>query len=172
MERVRHRRPTTPGRLSWRRAWPQNKATANIGVVNEGIGGNRLLTDATGLAGVSALARLDRDALSHPGVKWLMILEGINDIGTLASTTNTTEPVTKENLIWVLQQVIDRAHAHGIKVIGCTLTPYEGAGYSRENGEAIRDRRQSMDPNLAGVRCSGRFRSSHARSKQPEALQA
>ena len=114
-----------------------NKATANIAVVNEGIGGNRLFTDATGLAGVSALARLDRDALSHPGVKWLMILEGINDIGTLASTTTTT-PITKDDLIWVLQQVIDRAHAHGIKVIGCTLTPYEGAGYARENGEAIR----------------------------------
>ena len=114
-----------------------DKATANISVVNEGIGGNRLFTDATGLAGVSALARLDRDALSHPGVKWLMILEGINDIGTLASSTTTT-PITKDDLIWVLQQVIDRAHAHGIKVIGCTLTPYEGAGYARENGEAIR----------------------------------
>lgn len=114
-----------------------NKATANIAVVNEGIGGNRLFTDAVGLAGVSALARLDRDALSHPGVKWLMILEGINDIGTLASTTAAT-PITKDDLIWVLQQVIDRAHAHGIKVIGCTLTPYEGAGYARENGEAIR----------------------------------
>jgi lysophospholipase L1-like esterase len=114
-----------------------DKATANISVVNEGIGGNRLFTDAVGLAGVSALARLDRDAFSHPGVKWLMILEGINDIGTLASTTAPT-PITKDDLIWVLQQVIQRAHAHGIKVIGCTLTPYEGAGYSRENGEAIR----------------------------------
>ena len=114
-----------------------NKATANIAVINEGIGGNRLFTDAAGLAGVSALARLDRDAFSHPGVKWLMILEGINDIGTLASTTSPT-PITKDDLIWVLQQVIDRAHAHGIKVIGCTLTPYEGAGYARENGEAIR----------------------------------
>ncbi len=114
-----------------------DKATANIAVVNEGIGGNRLFTDATGLAGVSALARLDRDALTHPGVKWLMILEGINDIGTLASSATTT-PITKDDLIWVLQQVIDRAHAHGIKVIGCTLTPYEGAGYARENGEAIR----------------------------------
>jgi len=50
----------------------------------------------------------------------------------------TTTPITKDDLIWVLQQVIDRAHAHGIKVIGCTLTPYEGAGYARENGEAIR----------------------------------
>jgi lysophospholipase L1-like esterase len=114
-----------------------DKATANVAVINEGIGGNRLFTDAAGLAGVSALARLDRDAFSHPGVKWLMILEGINDIGTLASTTATT-PITKDELIWVLQQVIDRAHAHGIKVIGCTLTPYEGAGYARENGEAIR----------------------------------
>ena len=113
-----------------------DKATANISVVNEGIGGNRLFTDAVGLAGVSALARLDRDVFSHPGVKWLMILEGINDIGGLASSTATH--VTKDDLIWVLQQVIDRAHAHGIKVIGCTLTPYEGAGYARENGEAIR----------------------------------
>ncbi len=114
-----------------------DKATTAVAVVNEGIGGNRLFTDATGLAGVSALARLDRDVLTHPGVKWLMILEGINDIGTLASNTTTTA-VTKDDLIWVLQQVIDRAHAHGIKVIGCTLTPYEGAGYARESGEAIR----------------------------------
>jgi lysophospholipase L1-like esterase len=115
-----------------------NKATANIAVVNEGIGGNRLLTDATGLAGVSSLARLDRDVLSHPGVKWLMILEGINDIGSLANPAANV-PVTTEDLIWVLKEMIERAHAHGIKVIGCTLTPYGGAGYARENGEAIRD---------------------------------
>jgi lysophospholipase L1-like esterase len=116
-----------------------NKATANISVVNEGIGGNRLLTDAVGLAGVSALARFDRDVLSHPGVKWLMVLEGINDIGTLGSQTPPATPVTSDGLIWVLRQIIDRAHAHGIKVIGCTLTPYEGAGYARENGEVIRE---------------------------------
>jgi lysophospholipase L1-like esterase len=116
-----------------------NKTTANIAVVNEGIGGNRLLTDAVGLAGVSALARFDRDVLSHPGVKWLMVLEGINDIGTLGSQTPPATPVTSDALIWVLRQIIDRAHAHGIKVIGCTLTPYEGAGYARENGEVIRE---------------------------------
>jgi lysophospholipase L1-like esterase len=116
-----------------------NKATANLAVVNEGIGGNRLFTDATGLAGVSALARLDRDVLSHPGVKWLMVLEGINDIGTLGAATPPAVPITSDALIWVLQQVIDRAHAHGIKVVGCTLTPYEGAGYARESGEVIRD---------------------------------
>jgi lysophospholipase L1-like esterase len=115
-----------------------NKATPNVAVINEGIGGNRLFTDAAGLAGVGALARLDRDVFSHPGVKWLMMLEGINDIGTLGAANPPAEPITKEDLIWVLQQVVDRAHAHGIKVIGCTLTPYDGAGYSRENGEAIR----------------------------------
>jgi lysophospholipase L1-like esterase len=116
-----------------------NKTTANLAVVNEGIGGNRLFTDATGLAGVSALARLDRDVLSHPSVKWLMILEGINDIGTLGAATPPVVPITSDALIWVLQQVIDRAHAQGIRVVGCTLTPYEGAGYARENGEVMRD---------------------------------
>jgi lysophospholipase L1-like esterase len=115
-----------------------DKAAANIAVINEGIGGNRLFTDAAGLAGVSALARLDRDVFSHPGVKWLMILEGINDIGTLGAANPPAEPISKDDLIWVFQQVIDRAHAHGIRVVGCTLTPYEGAGYARENGEAIR----------------------------------
>ena len=59
--------------------------------------------------------------------------------------------MTKDDLIWVLQQVIDRAHAHGIKVVGCTLTPYEGAGYARENGEAIRCRRQSVDPDVGRI---------------------
>ena len=114
-----------------------DKATRNIAVVNEGIGGNRLLTDAQGLAGVSALARFDRDVLSHPGVKWLMILEGINDIGTLANPT-ANAPVTSDDLIWVLKEMVARAHAHGIKVVGCTLTPYGGAGYARDEGEAMR----------------------------------
>jgi lysophospholipase L1-like esterase len=114
-----------------------NKRTANIGVVNEGIGGNRLLTDASGLAGVSALARFDRDVLGHPGVKWLMILEGINDIGTLANPAANVR-VTSDDLIWVLKEMVARAHAQGIKVVGCTLTPYGGAGYAREEGETMR----------------------------------
>jgi lysophospholipase L1-like esterase len=114
-----------------------NKGTANIAVVNEGIGGNRLLTDANGLAGVSALARFDRDVLSHPGVKWLMILEGINDIGTLANPAANV-PVTSDDLIWVLKEMAARAHAQGIRVVGCTLTPYGGAGYAREEGEMMR----------------------------------
>jgi lysophospholipase L1-like esterase len=127
---------TWPALLAARLA--ANKATANIAVVNEGIGGNRVLTDAAGLAGVNALARLDRDVLSQPSVKWLMVMEGINDIGALAQPT-TVFRVTADDLIGAYQQIIARAHAHGIRVIGCTLTPYGGAGYFTEEGETIRD---------------------------------
>ena len=109
------------------------KETAHIGVANEGIGGNRVLHDGTG---VSALGRLDRDVFSQSGVKWLMVLEGINDIGHAFTTAG--ESLTADELIAAHRQIIEQAHAHGIQVIGCTLTPYEGAGYARDEGEAVR----------------------------------
>jgi lysophospholipase L1-like esterase len=112
----------------------KNKKTAMVGVANMGIGGNRVLYDGTG---ASALARFDRDVLSQSGVKWVMLLEGINDIGRVG--TPTPEAPTADDLIAAYRQIVERAHTHGIKVIGCTLTPYEGAGYSREPGEAIRE---------------------------------
>jgi len=123
-----------------------NKATARLAVGNMGIGGNRLLRDGSG---ASALARLDRDALSQPGVKWLMLLEGINDIGHGATVPE--EAVSAGDLIGAYRQIIERAHAQGIKVIGCTLTPYEGANYYRENGEAIREALNNW------IRTSGAF---------------
>jgi lysophospholipase L1-like esterase len=126
---------TWPAILATRLA--ADKATAHIAVINQGIGGNRVLTDAAGFAGVSALARLDRDVLSQPGVKWLMVLEGINDIGNGTAPT-AQYPVTAEQLIWGHRQIIDRARRNGIKVIGCTILPFEGAGYFREEGETIR----------------------------------
>jgi lysophospholipase L1-like esterase len=110
------------------------KDTTWISVANMGIGGNRVLRDDSG---VSALGRFDRDVLSQSGVKWVMILEGINDIGREA--TVPAETVTPEEIIAAYKQMIERAHTHGIKVIGCTLTPYEGANYSREHGEATRE---------------------------------
>jgi lysophospholipase L1-like esterase len=125
------------------RSWPSFLARrlaanggANIAVLNQGISGNRLLRDG---AGVNALARFDRDVLAQPGVKWLMILEGINDIG-LGSRAGAAaaDAVTSDDLIGALKQLLDRAHEHGIKVIGCTLTPFEGAAYYSESGEQIR----------------------------------
>ena len=112
-----------------------NKATNTIGVANMGISGNRVLYDG---AGASALARFDRDVLSQSGVKWVMLLEGINDIGRINAPTPSPEAPTAEDLIAAYRQFIELAHTHGIKAIGCTLTPYEGAGYAREAGEAVR----------------------------------
>jgi lysophospholipase L1-like esterase len=105
----------------------------NMAVLNEGISGNQILRDG---AGPNALARFDRDVIAQNGGKYLLILEGINDIGRLHNYPDSG--LTAADLISALNQMIVRAHAHGIAVIGCTLTPYHGAGYYTENGEAIR----------------------------------
>jgi lysophospholipase L1-like esterase len=120
---------------------------ASIAVLNEGIGGNRILHDG---AGVNALARFDRDVLAQPGVVNLIVLEGINDIGwphlrpKLPDGTTPKEMpfvhdvVNAQELILGLQQIIERAHEHGIRVFGATLTPYQDADYYSEDGEATR----------------------------------
>ena len=128
------------------RSWPSALAARllttsgapKMGVLNQGISGNRLLADG---AGVNALARFDRDVLGMSGLKWVMILEGINDIGVTTSARGNApppNPVTADELIGAVKQMIERAHAHGIKVAGCTLTPYEGAAYYSEKGEEVR----------------------------------
>ena len=104
----------------------------HLAVLNEAISGNKILLDG---AGPNVLARFDRDVLAQSGAKYLLILEGINDIGRLHTVP---DGVTAADLILALDQMILRAHAHGIAVIGCTLTPYHGAGYYTENGETIR----------------------------------
>jgi lysophospholipase L1-like esterase len=109
---------------------------ATLAVINEGIAGNRLLRDTVGL---NALARLDEDVLGRAGVKWLIVLEGINDIGRgTGPGANPADAVTADEVISALQQVIERAHVHGIAVIGATILPYAGAAYFSEKGEAIR----------------------------------
>jgi lysophospholipase L1-like esterase len=122
------------------RGWPDRLAERLVGhhwaVVNVGISGNRLLRYG---AGPSALARLDRDVLSIPGVKAIILLEGINDIGRGFGTANSTEPVTAEALEAADKQIIARAHEHHIRVIGATLTPYQGASYAAPAGEAARE---------------------------------
>ncbi len=125
------------------RSWPSILAqrllttpgSPKVVVLNEGISGNRVLADG---AGVNALARFDRDVLGQAGVKWLFIMEGINDIGQTTRANATGAAVTADELIAATKQMIERAHTHGIKVIGCTLTPYEGAAYYSEKGEEIR----------------------------------
>ncbi len=133
----------------------------NMAVVNEGIAGNRILHDG---AGVNALARLDRDVLAQSGVADLIVLEGINDIGwshmKLPAVKDAPPPtespfaaesVTAKDLILGLQQIVARAHEHGIRVFGATMTPFEGAAYFTSDGEKIR-----QDVNQ-WIRTSGAF---------------
>ncbi len=112
-----------------------NGKTRNLGVLNEGIGGNRVLHDGTG---ANALARVGRDAFDQPGVRYLILLEAINDIGRAYQSAGPQDVVSAADLIVAYQQVIERAHEHGIKVIGATLTPYLGAGYASSAGEEVR----------------------------------
>ena len=112
-----------------------DKKTRGLGVVNEGIGGNRVLRDGFG---PNASARFERDVLSIAGTRYLILMEGINDIGNAFAPNNPHDPVTTDSMIAGLTQLAERAHAHGIKVFGATLTPYMGAGYSSPAGEQVR----------------------------------
>jgi lysophospholipase L1-like esterase len=112
-----------------------NPATAHLAVLDEGIGGNCILIRRVGQ---NALARFDRDVLSQAGVKYVILLEGINDIGVLHTPNQPGYKLTAEDLEQGFAQLAARAHEHGIKVIAATLTPYKGAGYFTEKGEQIR----------------------------------
>ncbi|MEO7689204.1 MAG: SGNH/GDSL hydrolase family protein [Sphingomonas sp.] len=105
----------------------------SFAVANAGISGNRLL--ATG-AGPAALARFDRDVLSVPGVRYVVVLEGVNDIGS-ATRSKSNLPLPKD-IIGAYRQMIARAHDRGVKVIGATVLPYKGAGYYSQDGDAVR----------------------------------
>ena len=112
-----------------------DKKTANLGVLNQGIGGNRVLHDTTG---PSALARFDRDVIAQAGAKYLVIMESINDIGHATDPNKPYDVVTADDLIAGLSQLAARAHTHGIKVYGATLTPFVGAKYQSPAGEEMR----------------------------------
>jgi lysophospholipase L1-like esterase len=103
--------------------------TLNIGVSNQGIGGNHLLTDGLG---PNALARFDRDVLGPAGVRWVILLEGVNDLGGLTQKKEVSPEEHAERVRQVLaayQQIIARCHAHGLSVFGATITPYVGSDY-------------------------------------------
>lgn len=125
-----------------------NPATATVGVMNVGIGGNRILHDVTG---PSALARFDRDVLELANVKYIVLLEGINDIGHAYDPANAYDRVSVEELIAADRLLITRAHANHIKVIGATLTPYMTAKYASPAGEQVRTALNNW------IRSSGEF---------------
>ena len=122
-------------------------------VINAGISGNRVLNDSA-CCGVNALARFDRDVLTQTGVTDVILLEGINDIGFEKLDGEATQPatsVTAADIIDGYQQLIRRAHSEGVRIIGGTLTPFKGADYYYEEGEA---KRQEVNEY---IRTSGAF---------------
>jgi lysophospholipase L1-like esterase len=134
------------------RRWPDllaerlsaRKPRTRFGVVNQGISGNQVLGNG---AGQSALARLDRDVLSVPGASYVIVFEGVNDLGLgygklegpLASVMPppAIKP-TRDAMIAGYRQIIARAHAKGLKIYGATIAPYEGAVYYSTDGNAVR----------------------------------
>ncbi len=139
------------------RAWPallaaklqSSRDTSHWGVINAGISGNRVRRDVIGR---SVLGRFDRDVLARAGVKWLVLFEGINDV-TFSALPDAPdrERATADALIEALEQIVDRAHAHGIKVIGGTLMPMGGLWLHNAETETMR---QAVN---AWVRSSGKL---------------
>ena len=113
----------------------KDKKTSGLGVLNMGIGGNRILHDNTG---PNALARFDRDVIAQAGVKYVVVMESINDIGHAFDSKKPYDVISAADIIQGFKQMADRAHTHGIRIIGATLTPYVGAGYQSTEGEAAR----------------------------------
>lgn len=125
-------------------AWPtllakrfsERNQGPRIAVLNAGISGNQVLRDG---AGVSALARFDRDVTSEPGVRWVVLLEAINDIN-IHGQIRGPDALTADDLIAGYKQLIARAHIDKLKIIGATLTPDEGVWLAGPTGETTRQK--------------------------------
>ena len=130
-----------------------SKKMQDVGVSNQGIGGNHLLTDGLG---PNVLARFDRDVLAPAGVRWLIVFEGVNDLGGLARNGEVSadqHTALVERVIAAYEQIIARAHAHGLRVYGATVTPYTESEYYHPGQWSEADR-QAVN---AWIRADGHF---------------
>jgi lysophospholipase L1-like esterase len=135
---------TTNGNDRWpdvlaRRLHAQ-QVTETLAVLNHGIGGNRLLLDGLG---PNALARFDHDVLAQAGVRYVIVLEGVNDIGMLTHESNVSpaEHQTEvRRIIAAYEQLVTRAHTHRIEVFGATIMPFVGSGFYHPGPETEADR--------------------------------
>jgi len=124
----------------------KNPDTKKIGVLNAGIGGNCVLRQCLGS---SALDRFERDVLNQSGVLWLIIFEGVNDIGEVRSSEAASKIAS--DLIAAYEQMIALAHAKKIKVFGGTILPFKGHSYFNEHSEQCRNKVNEW------IRASGKF---------------
>ncbi|MEV4019315.1 SGNH/GDSL hydrolase family protein [Nonomuraea angiospora] len=126
-----------------------DRRNAAVAFANQAAGGNRVLNDGLG---PNVLARLDRDVLAQSGVKWLILFEGVNDIGTADATQEAQKRIAEE-LIAAYDQIIVRAHAQDIRVYGATITPFGGSFYDDAQGYREAARQTVND----WIRTSGAF---------------
>ena len=127
--------------------------TKNIGVSNQGIGGNNLLVDGLG---PNALSRFDRDVLAPAAVRWLIVFEGVNDLGGLARTGEVPpadHAALVERVLAAYRQIIERARTHNLRVLGATITPYVGSEYYHPSPTSEADR-QAVNQ---WIRAAGHF---------------
>lgn len=139
--------------LRWTDGLLERLKGKDIGLLNMGIGGNRVLLDGTG---PNAVARFERDVLSQAGVTHVVLLEGVNDLGVLTRDALATPEAHKavvEQVIAGYRQMIARAHDRGVKVIGATITPYGRSAYYHPGPESEADR-QAIN---AWIRAPGNF---------------
>jgi lysophospholipase L1-like esterase len=136
---------TTNGNDRWTDILAQRLQTQrnarDVAVLNQGIGGNHLLTDGLG---PNALARFDHDVIAQPGTRYLIVLEGINDIGMVARRENVSgaeHDGLVARIIGAYEQLIARAHTHDIMVIGATIMPFVGSDYYHPGPANEADRR-------------------------------
>jgi lysophospholipase L1-like esterase len=140
--------------------WPDvlaaRLAPLGIGVVNAGIGGNRILNDPASQVrfGVNALARFDRDVAAQAGVKWVILLEGINDLGHAGAESLPSERVDADDIIAGMKQIIERAHTRGLKIYGATVLPFERP---RADSYYSPDKDAQREKVNAWIRTSGAF---------------
>ncbi|MDE1146465.1 MAG: SGNH/GDSL hydrolase family protein [Azospirillaceae bacterium] len=117
---------------------PSAEDATSISVLNAGIGGNRLLLDGIG---PNALSRVDRDVLDQSGVRWLVVLEGVNDLASAVRAADRKEvPATVETLAAAYRRIVDQAHAAGLKVYGATILPCAGSDWCLPAMEPMRQR--------------------------------
>jgi lysophospholipase L1-like esterase len=148
---------TTDGDDRWpdqlARRLQASPSTANLGVVNAGIGGNRVLLDGLG---PNAMARIDRDVLGQSGARAVIVLEGVNDLGTLTQAgpaPTAAHAALVSRLIAAYAQIIAKAHAQGLVVIGGTITPWAGTAVYHPDADNEADRQQVN----AWIRAPGHF---------------
>jgi len=133
---------TTDANERWTDVLAQRSVRNGLGVVNQGIGGNRILEDGLG---PNALSRFDRDVLAIPGARCLIVLEGVNDLGVLDRLAMHPAAAHEElvnGLENALRQMVERAHVHGLRVLGGTVMPFQGSEYYHPSEQTEADRQR------------------------------